>query len=86
MFQRFKNWYYHLSVKKQLLFTFSILFIYWFLGWLFFDRVIWKDYRPIWYGLLTAGCTSLGISILFEWRKIKSLFRKEEDPEDPSQN
>lgn len=84
MFQRFKRWYYNLPVKKQLLFTFSMLFVYWFLAWLFFDRVIWKDFHSLWRGVLYASSMSLGLTILFEWRKVKSLFKKEEDSEDNS--
>lgn len=78
MFKRLKSWYLQLSVKKQLAFTFSVLFVYWFLSWLFFEKVIWQGNRSWLFGVFSAVCTSAGITMLFEWTKVKSLFKKDD--------
>ena len=77
MFKRLKGWYLQLTVKKQLAFTLTILFVYWFLSWIFFEKVIWQGTRSWGFGIFTAICMSVGLTILFEWSKVKSIFKKE---------
>lgn len=76
MFTKFRMWYAGLSEKKQLLFTFSMLYVYWFGAWLFFEKMVWLGSRPLWFGAFYALCISVGLTILFQWNKIKRVFKK----------
>ncbi|MEO6819790.1 MAG: hypothetical protein ABI204_08700 [Ginsengibacter sp.] len=77
--KKLKYWYYGLSTSKKLAVTFSMQLIYWFGAWLFFDRMVSEAYNPFYYGLFFALCMALGLTIIFERRKIKNLFKKEEE-------
>ena len=74
-----KIWYSNLSEKKQLAFTISILFLYWFFAWLFFEKMVWKGSRPLWFGGFFALCISIGLTILFQWNKIRRVFGKSDN-------
>ena len=80
--KKLKYWYYGLSMNKKLAFTFSLQLIYWFLAWLFFDRMVTESFNPFYYGLFFAVCMAIGLTIIFERKKIKHLFKKEEDKTD----
>ena len=77
--KKLKFWYVGLSEKKQLAFTVSILFVYWFFAWLFFEKMVWHGNRPLWFGLFYALCLSVGLTIIFQWGKIKRAFKKDDN-------
>lgn len=77
--KKLKYWYYNLSTNKKLAFTFSMQLIYWFFAWLFFDRMVSEAFNPVYYGLFFALCMAIGLTIIFERKKIRNLFKKDEE-------
>jgi hypothetical protein len=74
MKKTFKEWKGNLPLWNQLLVSFLLYVIFWFLGPLLWDNFIWHNDRPIKYYLLFAPFQAVIFTIIFNWKKIKSLF------------
>ncbi|MEO6136805.1 MAG: hypothetical protein ABIP35_16745 [Ginsengibacter sp.] len=77
--KKLKIWYIGLSEKKQLAFTVLLLLAYWFFAWLFFEKMVWQGNRPLWFGLFYSLCLSVGLTVLFQWNKVKRVLKRGEE-------
>ena len=77
MFQRFKTWYNSLRTQHQLILSFGLNWVYWFVVGLVAERYLLDEQRPLRYHLFYATFMAFLMNIHFNWQKVKALFRKE---------
>lgn len=75
MHLRLKIWYNNLTSIKQLTVLFFSYWLFWFLVSLLQEKFFDWESHPIFYHILRATWMAFGLMIVFEWKKIKSLFQ-----------
>ena len=58
---------------------YSLCAIYCDLTGAFFEKMVWQGNRPLWFGLFYALCLSIGLTVLFQWNKVKRVLKRGEE-------
>lgn len=76
---KFTEWYKKLSAKKKVAALFAMQWIYWLLTIKLLDKV-WPNEKPktIQELILNATWMALWMTIFFQWKNIKQIFKKNE--------
>jgi hypothetical protein len=76
----YSNWYKRLSPKKQLLVHFALQWIYWFLTWALFKKLL-PDEKPasILYLAIFATVQATVATLIYKWKLIRSIFKSKTD-------
>lgn len=75
MFRQFDMWYRNLTPLKQLIISFVSNWIFWFISGLIRDKVFFEEERSLIYHIFGATWMALFMTSLFNYRKIKSIFK-----------
>ncbi len=75
---KIKNWYNSLSNKKRLLVHFIIQLLYWYFSMAILNHFIWpaNEPKPIPEQIFIAIWVALWMTIIFQWRTVKVLFKR----------
>ena len=72
---RLNIWYRSLTPIKQLTILFLTNWIIWFMASLIGNRVFFDEKHPLIYHIFHAAWFAFIMTIAFDWKKIKSLFK-----------
>jgi len=79
MLMRLHNWYKNLTPLQQLGILFIINWIIWFIGSLIEESVFYNEEHSWIYHIFNATWMAFFMTIPFNWKKVKFLFKKQPD-------
>lgn len=77
MSKQSKKWFQNLPLSKQLLFFFVFWWFMWLGGSIMEEKLFSAEPRSAAGHIFFATCMSFFMSIVFNWPKVKSVFRKQ---------
>lgn len=75
MIKKYKDWYSSLTPFKRLAVSFILNWFYWLIAWLIADQFFFEEKHSIQYHLFHATWMSFIMTMPFNWKKIKELFK-----------
>jgi hypothetical protein len=75
MLQKFNQWRLGLSPIKKLLVSFILNWL-WFFVWVIIIKMIFHEEKSLKYYLLFITSLSLLMSIIYNWKNVKEIFKK----------
>lgn len=75
MIKSFTNWYRNLKPLKRLAVSFILNFLYWLTAWLIAEHFGFDEQRSWKYHVFHAIWNSFFMTILFNWKELKQIFK-----------
>jgi hypothetical protein len=86
MFKKYSNWYRNLTPLKKLLVSFILNWIYWLTAWLIAEKFFFDERRSWRYHAFHATWMAFFMTIPFNWKELKMIFKGERDNHTQRQN
>lgn len=77
MIKKYNEWYSNLTPLKKLTVSFTWNWFYWLLAWLIAEQFFFDEKRSWKYHVFHATWMSLLMTILFNWKEIKQIFKSQ---------
>ncbi len=85
MIKRYNNWYKSLTPLKKLIVSFILNWIYWLIAWLIAEQFVFDENRSWKYHVFHATWMSFFMTIPFNWKEIKQIFKPQIKKDENSQ-
>jgi predicted permease len=79
MIKKYDHWYKSLSPFKQIMVSFIINWLYWFIIWLLGEMLFFDEKRSWLYHIFHATWMATFMTNLFKWKQTKSLFKRKDE-------
>lgn len=83
MIKRYNNWYRSLTPLKKLAVSFILNWVYWLIAWLIAEHFVFDEKRSWKYHVFHATWMSFFMTIPFNWKELKQIFKPQTKDENP---